>query len=139
MNNKFTVESLAAWIRCLVDHAKKDEQFSVSWFPETKNEPFSIVGGWMEGFSEDYSDLLCISKSEPNYAMCIKIVINEGPYAYTDFEILNMPLDPETNEVDDTCIALEWEDDPEETACFFKAEWERIMKEHEENLNESEK
>jgi hypothetical protein len=130
MSTKFTVESLADWIRSLIEDAKKDEQFSIAWFGPTKNEPFSIVGGWMEGFSEDYSDLLCISKSEPNYAMCIKIVVNEGPYAYTDFEIMNMPFDPETNEVDDTCIALEYEDNPEETALFFMTEWERIMKEH---------
>jgi hypothetical protein len=130
MSIKFTLESLTEWVRSLMDRAKKDDQFSVSWFPGTKNEPFNIVGGWVEGFSEDYSDLLYISKSEPEYAMCIKIVENEGPYAYVDFETLNMPYDRETNEVDDTCIALEYEDNPEETAAFFLGEWERIMKEH---------
>lgn len=134
MNTKITLERITEWIRSLIEHAKKDDQFSVSWFPGTKNEPFSIVGGWMDGFSEDYSDLLCISKSEPGYAMCVKIIENEGPYAYTDFEMLSMPYDKVTGEVDDTCIALEYEDNPEQTATFFMMEWERITKEHEGDL-----
>jgi hypothetical protein len=84
----------------------------------------------MEGFSEDYSDLLCISESNPKYAMCIKIAVNEGPYAYTDFELMNMPVDPETKEVDDTCIALEYNDDSESLAQFLLMELERITKEY---------
>ena len=134
MKTNFTIEQLAAWVRSLIEDAKNDEQFSVAWFEGTKKEPFSIVGGWMEGFSEDYSDLLCISKSNPTYAMCVKIVVNEGPYAYTDFEVMNMPFDPETNKVDDTCIALEREEDYEAMALFFLNEWERIMKEHGEDV-----
>lgn len=129
---KINLEKLADFIKSLMDSAKKDEQFSIAWFKETENEPFSIIGGWDGGFSEEYSDVLCISKSNPNYAMCVKIAVNEGPYAYTDFELMNMPFDPETEEVDDTGIALELNDDPMETAKFFAGEWERIMKEHEE-------
>ncbi len=124
-----TINSLAVWIESLKEAARKDETFSISWFKGTKNEPFSIIGGWMEGFSDSYDDLLCISKSEPKYAMCVKIAINEGPYAYTDFEIMNMPYDSEGN-VDDTCIALQWDDDAEELAAWLLTEWERITKEY---------
>lgn len=127
---KITIESLAKWIANLKEEAKKDESFSIAWFGDTKDEPFSIIGGWLDGFSEDYSDIFCMSKSNPTYAMCIKIAVNEGPYAYTDFEIMNMPVDPATGEVDDTCVPLEWDDDPEYAAQFFLSEWERIMKEY---------
>jgi hypothetical protein len=63
--------------------------------------------------------------------MCVKIAINEGPYAYTDYEIMNMPYDEEGN-VDDTEQMLEWEDDPEDLAAWFLSEWERITEEHKE-------
>lgn len=128
--NKDMIKKLTEWIESLKEDAKKDEQISIAWFGETKNDKFSIIGGWMEGFSEAYSDLLCTSKSNPKYAMCVKIAVNEGPYAYTDFEIMNMPVDPETEEVDDTCIALEYDDDAETLAQFLLTEWERISKEY---------
>ena len=129
MNTKNTtmLNNLTEWIEDLKEAAKDDNCFSIAWFRETENEPFSIIGGWMEGFSEDYSDLLCISKADPAYAMCIKIAVNEGPYAYTDFELMDMPVDTEGN-VDDTCIALEY--DAEELATFLLTEWERITKEY---------
>ena len=129
MTNNFTIESLATWIRDLIEAAKDDQSFCIAWFKETEEAPFSIIGGWMEGFSEDYSDILCISKSNPKYAMCVKIAVNEGPYAYTDFEIMNMPLD-KNGEVDNTCIALDLDEDVYGMAQFFKTEWERIMEEH---------
>lgn len=128
--NKNTLKNLTDWIEDLKKSAKEDEQFSIAWFKETENKPFSIIGGWMEGFSEDYSDFICISKGDPSYAMCVKIAVNEGPYAYTDFEIMNMPVNPETEEVDDTCIALEYDDDSESLAQFLLAELERINKEY---------
>lgn len=128
--NKDTIKNLTDWIEGLKEAAREDEQFSISWFKETKNEPFSIIGGWMSGFSEDYSDFICISKGDPGYAMCVKIAVNEGPYAYTDFEIMNMPVDPATEEVDDTCIALEYDDDSESLAQFLLMELERITKEY---------
>lgn len=127
--NTTMIKNLADWIKSLKEDAKKDEQLSIAWFGDTKNEPFSIIGGWMEGFSEDYSDLLCISKSNPKYAMCVKIAVNEGPYAYTDFEIMNMPVNAE-GDIDDTCIALEYNDDAESLAGFLLTEWERISKEY---------
>jgi hypothetical protein len=44
-----------------------------------------------------------------------------------------MPIGKD-GEVDDTCVALEYEDDPEELAMFFWNELERITKEHEEEV-----
>lgn len=128
--NKINTNKLADWLRDLIEAAKKDEQFSIAWFKETENEPFSIIGGWMEGFSEDYNDVLCISRGDPSYAMCVKIAVNEGPYSYTDFEIMDMPVNPATEEVDDTCIALDYDEDVVGLAQFLAGEWERITKEY---------
>ena len=127
MNKTFTKEQLASWIAGLQEAAKNDEQFLVDWFKRTKESPFSIVGGWMDGFAPKEADLFCQSKSSPTYCMCVKIIVNEGPYAYCDFETLNMPYDEETGEVDDNCFALEWRDDPAKVAEFFMIEWEQLM------------
>jgi hypothetical protein len=126
MNKTFTEEALAGWIKGLQQAAKEDEQFSVSWFLPTKESTFSIVGGWLEGFDPSQADLFCQSKSNPTYAMCIKIIVNEGPYAYCDFETLDMPMS-EDGEVDDNCFALEWDENPEAIAGFFMTEWEQLM------------
>lgn len=126
MNKTFTKEQLASWIAGLQEAAKNDEQFLVDWFKRTKEEPFSIIGGWLGGFSPKEADLFCQSKSEPTYCMCIKICVNEGNYAYCDFETLDMPMS-EDGEVDDNCIALEWKDDPAKVAEFFMIEWEQLM------------
>lgn len=126
MNKTFTKAALAGWIKGLKQAAKEDEQFSVSWFIPTKDSSFSIVGGWLEGFDPSQADLFCQSKSNPTYCMCIKIIVNEGPYAYCDFETLNMPMF-EDGEVDDNCFALEWDENPEAIAGFFMTEWERLM------------
>ena len=134
-------KELATWLNNLKELAKKDEQFSVFWFKPTEAMPFSIVGGWMRGFSEDYSDLLCISKSNPEYAMCVKIIVNEGPYAYCDFEILDMPMDAD-GEVYNTCIALEYEDDTASMAEFFAIEFDTLIQdlyEWEASMNETNK
>lgn len=134
MTTNTTIKNLAAWIDDIKEAAKDDTSFSIAWFPETEKFPFSIIAGWQDMFDkEDYSDVFCCSKSHPNYVMCVKIAENDGPYAYTDFEAMNMPYDRETGDVDDTCIPLEWDDNPECAAEFFMHEWERIMKEHEEN------
>ena len=126
-----TTENLADWIRGLIDNAKNDTPFSVFWFKENEysDEPFSIVGGWSDGFSAAYDDLLCISKSNPNYAMCVKIVVNEGPYASSDFDSLNMPTDA-FGEVEDTCITLELDEDVNGLAKLLLCELERITQEH---------
>lgn len=134
MNNNNTmtdkkVKALTDWIDDLKKAAENDESFDIAWFKGTENEPLSIIGGWLEGFSEAYSDLLYISKSNPKYAMCIKIANNEGPYLYTDFEMMNMPID-KNGEVDANCIALERTDNSEELARLYLIEWERLMKEY---------
>lgn len=132
-NYSETIKKLAAWIEDIKEAAKDDNCFSIAWFEDTENKPFSIVAGWEKRFTnQDFSDLFCCSKSHPEYVMCVKVAINEGPYAYTDFEAMNMPSNPETGDVDDTCIPLEWDDSAEAAAIFFLGEWERIMQEHEE-------
>ena len=124
-----TLMSLAEWINSLKELAKGDSDLLISWFKGTKDKPFSIIGGWQEHFSDnsEVDDMFCVSASNPRYVMCIKIAVNEGPYAYTDYDAMNMPVYDDDSEVDDTEIMLEWEDDPEELAEFFMHEWERIM------------
>lgn len=127
--NKDTIKNLAEWIEDLKEAANNDERFSISWFKETEDKPFSIVGGWDEGFSADYNDILYISRSNPTYAMCVKIAVNKGPYAYTDFEMMDMPTDSD-GDIEDTCISLELNENAEALAMFLYTEWERIMKEY---------
>ena len=136
MTTKFTVDELAEWIETIKKAAEEDESFSIAWFKGTKNMPFAIIAGWMECFSDnsEVDDMFCISASNPKYCMCIKIAENEGPYAYTDYEIMNMPYDRESGDVDDVEIMLEWEDDSEDLAEFFMHEWERIMESHNEEI-----
>lgn len=124
------LQRLTEWIKNLMRMADEEEDFLISWFEDTKNSPISIVGGWSDGFSKEYSDMLHISKTSPSFAMCVKIAVNEGDYAYTDFDLMNMPLDKESGEVDDTCIALERDDNPTELAQFLMTEWERISKDY---------
>lgn len=126
MNKTFTKEQLTSWIAGLQTAAKNDEHFLVDWFKPTMDSPFSIIGGWLEGFDPSQADLFCQSRSNPAYCMCIKICVNEGPYAYCDFETLNMPMS-EDGEVDDNCFALEWDEDPAKIAEFFMIEWEQLM------------
>lgn len=125
-----TIKNLIEWIESLKQFAEGDHELLVSWFKDTKDSPYSIVGGWvkMPNLPEDF----CCSKGQPEYVMCIKIAKNEGPYAYVDFDSLNMPTDCYGN-VDDTCIPLEWNDSAEAAAAFFLCEWERIMEEHRED------
>ena len=129
MNTEFTQKQLAAWIEDIKQAAKDDESFSIAWFKETERMPFAIIAGWSECFSNnsEVDDLFCCSKSNPKYVMCIKVAENEGPYAYTDYEIMNMPYDRETGDVDNTEIMLEWDDSAEAAAEFFMSEWERLM------------
>jgi hypothetical protein len=128
--NNIDTNKLAEWLRDLIEAAKDDESFCIAWYKETENEPFSIIGGWMDGFSEDYNNVLCISKSNPTYAMCVKVAVNNGPYAYTDFEIMDMPVNSTTGDVDDTCIALDYDEDVNGLALWLATEWERVTKEY---------
>lgn len=128
MTTTATIKNLAAWIDDMKKAAEDDNCFSVAFFEDTKDAAFSIVAGWISGISESYSDLFYMSKSEPSYAMCVKIAVNDGQYC-PDFETMNMPIDKFGN-VDDTCIALEQGEDAESLAAFLLCEWERIMVEH---------
>lgn len=133
-NSCINIEKLKTWIDSVKECAKADTEAVIHWFDQTIDQPFSIVAGWQKMFTNnDFSDLFCTSKSQPEYVMCIKIVSNKGPYAYTDFEVMDMPLD-QSGEADDTCIPLEWNDPPEVAAQFFLMEWERIMVEHGEEV-----
>ena len=124
------LQRLTEWLKALMTKAENDEAFLISWFKDTEDDPLSIVGGWCDGFSKEYDDLLHISKTSPSFAMCVKIAVNEGSYAYTDFELLHMPLDKKTGEVDDTCIALQKDDNPEELARFLITELERMARDY---------
>lgn len=129
MTTKFTKEQLTEWIKDIKEAAKEDTSFSIAWFKGTEDAPLSIIAGWAERFANNsgVDDLFCCSKSNPKYVMCIKIAENEGPYAYTDYEIMNMPYDRATEEVDNTEIMLEWDDPADYAAEFFMHEWERLM------------
>ena len=127
MNTKFTKEQLTEWADSIMEAARDDTTFSIAWFPGTKDSPLSIVAGWKKFEpTTELSDLFCASKTEPQYIMCIKIIVNEGPYLYEDFEMMDMPVDKH-GEVEDTCIPLEWDDEPDLVADFYEVEWERLM------------
>jgi hypothetical protein len=131
MTTKFTKEQLAEWLEDIKEAAKDDTSFSIAWFKGTEDEPLSIIAGWQECFADnsEVDDLFCCSKSQPKYVMCVKIAENEGPYAYTDYEIMNMPWDRETGDVDDTEVFLEWDDPVDYMADHFRADWLRLMRE----------
>lgn len=116
------------WVDDLREKAERDEDFSCSVFEQTE-EPFVIVGGWSDGFSKDYNDVLYISKSNPTYAMCIKIAINDGPQTFTDYDLMDMPVDS-TYEVEDTNIALERGDVSSAIAEFYLRELDRMIDDH---------
>lgn len=127
MEKPFTKEQLIDWIENIRKAAKDDESFSIAWFKPTKNCPFAIIAGWQELDEPDGEDSFCRSKSQPEYVMSIKVAENDGPYAYTDYEIMNMPWDSESGDVDDTEVFLEWDDPVDYMADHFMAEWSRVM------------
>ena len=48
MTTNTTIKNLAAWIEDIKEAAKDDHCFSIAWFKDTENKPFSIIAGWME-------------------------------------------------------------------------------------------
>lgn len=133
-----TTENLATWIGDVINNsAKNDEDISIIWFGPTVTKKYCIVAGWQKMFNEEQSvrlsGTLCISKSRPEYVMCIKVAETPEAGSSNDFESMVMPNDLD-GEIDNTCIPLEWEDMPECLAEFFIMEWERIMKEHGEEI-----
>ena len=125
-----TIKNLTTWIEDLKEAALDDNCFALAKFEGTAGYPFCIVGGWMKGFQEGYRDLLCMSRTNPDHAMCVKIAINEEQ-EIPDFEAFPFPID-NNGKIEDLCIALEQEDDFESLAVFLLTEWERITEEHEE-------
>ena len=128
MNKTFTIEELAAWIQYLKDAAKVDTTDKVFWFEGTEGMAYQIVGGWSEGFSEDYADVFCLSESEPWKAMCIKIAEHKDALKPTDFDFIDEPVNS-VGEVEGCCVPLEWDDTPVVAAAFYTIEWERLMAE----------
>ena len=132
--NTINTKTLAAFIETVKQTAKEDTPVSVIWFCDTEDAPFSIIAGWQKMFVDDkFADVFCCSKREPEYVMCVKIAKNGLRDPNTDFDSMDMPFDQYGN-VDDTCVPLEWDDHPECAAEFFAHEWERIMKEHKEEI-----
>lgn len=125
MTNKKIIADLEDWLKSLIKKAEEDDNFLVSWFDDTKDDSISLVGGWSEGFSKDFNDILYISKSSPSYALCVKIAVNDGPYAYVDFDTLDMPTSSDGT-VEDTCIVIERNEDISGLASFLECELERI-------------
>ena len=131
MDKDMMRKDLANFLRGLIDSAKEDTAMAINLgrFRGTIDSKFGIVGGWTKGQFDGYGDLLCVSKENPNYAMAVKIVVN----GTGDYESLQMPTTEDGN-VEDTEIALEWEDDVDSAAAWLISEWERIMKEHGEEI-----
>lgn len=126
---------IAGFVQGLVDNAKEDTDMAmtVARVLCLDDAKFTIVGGWNYGIHFDcYGDLLCVNTSNPNYAMCVRIVENTGVEA-SDFASLQRPIAPDGT-VEDTTIALEWNDDVDSAAAWLLSEWERIMKEHGEEV-----
>lgn len=130
MKKTFTREQLIDWIEDIRDAAKDDTSFCIAWFKPTESCPYAIIAGWQELDEPERDDSFCRSKSHPKYVMAIKIAENHGPYAYTDYEVMDMPWDRESGDVDDTEVFLEWTDSVDYLADRIEAEWLRVMEEH---------
>lgn len=130
MNTTYTIDNLAAWISDLIYAAKADTPMAIAYFEGTSDKPICLVAGWEKLFNNnDFSDTFCLSASKPGYVMSVKIV----PNGAIDFAHTEEVISP-NGEVDDTCFPLEWDDIPEYAAEFFTHEWERLMKEHNEEI-----
>ena len=120
------LHNLTKWLEDLINKAELDTE-SVSYFRDTKDSPYCIVGGWGEGYSDELTDLVYTSESNPDYAMCVKIVKQEdSPDVNLDYllEVVN----PETGDVEFETLPIERDDGFTELARFLLNEWERISK-----------
>lgn len=129
MERTFTKEQLVGWVKNCLSLAVDDKNPGTSAFPGTIAADFSIVAGWQPGFDPEYMDVFACSKADPTKVMCIKIVKNPGfksvtQFAFRDFGLFELPTD--TGLEDNTCVPLEWDDNPEVVADFYLHEWERI-------------
>ena len=128
-SSKLNKNELVTFLSSLITDAKNDEKFSIAWFNPTKGLPFAIIGGWQDGFDPDITDGLFHSASSPTYVMCVKIAVNEGPYAYTDFEIMNMPCREGEDVYDSEWILLDCTD-LDQLAEDIITDYEYICKEY---------
>lgn len=120
------LHNLTKWLEDLINKAELNTE-SVSYFRDTKDSPYCIVGGWGEGYSDELTDLVYTSESNPDYAMCVKIVKQEdSPDVNLDYllEVVN----PETGDVEFETLPIERDDGFTELARFLLNEWERISK-----------
>ena len=122
------LQSLTNWLEDLINKVELDTE-SVSYFKDTKDSPYCIVGGWGEGYSDELTDLVYISESNPDYAMCVKIVKQEdSPDVNLDYllEVVN----PETGDIEFETLLIERDDDFTELASFLMSEWTRISEKY---------
>ena len=70
MITKFTKEELMGWVEEIKEAAKDDYCFSIAWFKGTEKEPFSIIAGWAERFSDnsEVADTFCVSASFSSFS-----------------------------------------------------------------------
>lgn len=115
---------LIEWLKLIRIAAEADKPASIWWFLDTVDDPFCIIAGWQEGF-EPEDDLYLHSKSEPQYCMCVKVALN-GHFAYTEYELMNMPYDEESGDVYDTEVALCKEDDLDLIADELITYWKTV-------------
>lgn len=120
------LHNLTKWLEDLINKAELDTE-SVSYFRDTKDSPYCIVGGWGEGYSDELTDLVYTSESNPDYAMCVKIVKQEDS-SDVNLDYLLEVVNPETGDVEFETLPIEKDDDLTELACFLLNEWERISK-----------
>ena len=94
MLKDFTKASLTEFIKTVHAEGLADVSASIWWFKPTKDKPLAIIGGWTGNFDADHigADDLLESKTSPSYCFGVKIAVNEGPYAYTEYDLMNMPV-----------------------------------------------
>ena len=94
MLKDFTKADLTEFIKTVHSEGLADAAGAIWWFKPTKDKRLAIIGGWTGSFDADQigADDLLESKTSPSYCFGVKIAINEGPYAYTEYDLMNMPI-----------------------------------------------
>lgn len=120
------VKELTNFIASAVDEMPEFDDGEFRWFE--LDGDLAVVIGWESGFGEELRDDAIQSKSDPNYALCIKIGENPNGYAYTDMEMTNMPFSKEDGEVWDTDTSLYKGQDFTKLAKWYLNEYKSIRK-----------
>ncbi len=122
---------LELWVEELRKDAENSDDLKYSvFYPDGNDSPFCIVGGWSKGFTADYSDVLYVNKTDPGYAICIKVALTSKSTVHKNFDDFAMPVDSYGN-TEDTCVALERDDLSIAAAMFYLNEYERLVEEYE--------